>query len=118
MTRYGYAIRMGGDPEISAALAEGIRKAGDGGAVDGAATAEGKAILEADAIAREWIDQQRLKRSIGNHKTPEDYALMTVKARGDYANRRPGPVRTALLQMMGLLALFMDWEEKCWRGEA
>jgi len=122
MTRYGYAIRMGGDPEISGALAEGIR---EGSTRTSSVTAdaatpspEGKAMLEADRIAEAWIDQQRLKRSIGNHKTPEDYALMTVKARGDYANRRPGPVRTMLLQMMGLFALFLDWEERCWRGEA
>ena len=109
MTRYGYVLRLGGDPEISGALADGIRAA---------TQTEDPARLEADRIAEAWIDQQRLKRSIGNHKSAEDYALMTVKARGDYANRRPGPVRTRLLQMMGLFALFLDWEEKCWRGEA
>lgn len=105
----GYVIRMGGDPEISGALADGIREA---------TPAPDPVKLEADRIAEAWVDQQRLKRSIGNHKTADDYALMTVKARGDYANRRPGLIRTALLQLAGLFALFLDWEEKCWRGEA
>lgn len=103
----GYVIRMGGDPEISGALADGIER--------GTAA---PATLEADAIAREWLDQQRLRRAVGNHRTPEDYALMIVKARGDYANRRPGLIRTALLQLAGLFALFLAWEERCWRGDA
>ena len=109
MTRYGYAIRMGGDPEISAALAEGIREA---------TPAPDPVKLEADRIAEAWVDQQRLKRSIGNHKTADDYALMTVKARGNYTPKQPGPVRTLWLQLVGLVALFLDWEERCWKGEA
>lgn len=105
----GYVIRMGGDPEISSALADGIER--------GTATPTPE-ILEADAIAREWLDQQRLRRAVGNHRTPEDYALMAVKARGDYASRRAGPIRTLLLQLIGLFALFLAWEERSWRGEA
>ena len=109
MTRYGYVIRQGGDPEISGALADGIQKA---------TPVENPAKLEADRIAQVWIDQQRLRRAVGNFRTPEDYALLTVKTRGDYANRRPGLIRTVWLQMVGLFALFLDWEERCWKGEA
>ena len=109
MTRYGYVIRQGGDPEISGALADGIQKA---------TPAENPAKLEADRIAQVWIDQQRLRRAVGNFRTPEDYALLTVKARGDYALWRLGPIRTAMLQLAGLFALFLAWEERCWRGDA
>lgn len=109
MTRYGYVMRLRGDPEIASALADGIER--------GTAAAAPE-VLEADAVAREWLDQQRLRRAVGNHRTAEDYALLAVKARGDYTPRRPGPVRTLWLQLVGLFALFLDWEERCWKGEA
>lgn len=109
MKKFGYVLRLGGDPEISAALAEGIREA---------TPAPDPVKLEADRNARAWIDQQRLKRCVGNHKSAEDYALMTAKARGDYTLRRPGPIRTIWWQLIGLFALFLDWEERSWGGEA
>ena len=138
-TRRGYVVLIrGGDPEISGALARGaLAGAGDDcrkatpsvAACAAPPSPEGKASevadparLEADRIADAWLDGQRLKRSVGNRKTAEDYALMTVKARGDYAFRRPGEIRARLWGLLGVLVLaadsFLAWEERCWRGGA
>ena len=75
--------------------------------------------LEADAVARAWLDGQRLKQAVGNDKGPEDYRLMLTKARGNYAERCAGPVARKLWALAGLIVLgverFFAWEEARWR---
>ena len=64
MKRFGYAIRLGGDPEISGALAKGIR----------AGTREELRSTGSDAVRRVAMMRH----------TPEEWDAMTAKARYDY----------------------------------
>ena len=71
MARYGYVIRMGGDPEISGALAAGI---------EAGSTAQRPA-PGSDAVRRVAMMQH----------TPEEWARMTQEARVIYGGRRYMP---------------------------
>ena len=95
------------------------------------------AALEADCIAREWLDRQRLSRAEGTAVvllrapvsdekltqaiTAEDYEVLITKARGDYGHNRTGSISRRFWALIGLLVLaangFAEWEERCWRGE-
>lgn len=67
MKRFGYVIRVGGDPEISGALAEGIR----------AGTPEEIRNTGSDAVRRVAMMRH----------TPEEWARMTEDARVFYGGR-------------------------------
>ena len=129
--RRAVVIRIAGDAEIGDALAEGIRRGtGDTSSVTASpchlplkGKAEGEtdpAKLEADRIAEEWVDWQRLRRTVGNRKTAEDYELLIVKAEGDYGRKRIGPLARRLWAVVGMVVLagtcFFAWEEARWRG--
>lgn len=76
--RYGYAIRIGGDPEISGALKNGIEKGTSSApATRGHLHPRGKA-LDSEAVRR--VDMMR--------HTPEEWARMTKDAGVIYGGRR------------------------------
>jgi hypothetical protein len=68
-TRYGYVIKMGGDPEIANALRDGVVKGTP-------APASGS-----EAVRRVAMHQH----------TPEEWAAMTTQGRCDYGQTRPAP---------------------------
>ena len=72
-TRYGYVIRIGGDPEIGAALRDGVLK--------GTPEREQPTARGSDAVRRVAMMQH----------TPEEWAAMTTKARYDYGQTRRAP---------------------------
>ena len=84
-----------GDPEISAAIAEGLL-AGKARAAAEAVPVhlEGETgepweqieVVSAEADRRRTV-ARLVKIAVGNDKTPEDYRHMIVKARGDYVFR-------------------------------
>ena len=78
--RYGYAIRMGGDPEISGALEAGIR----------AATRQEMHKGGSDAVRRVAMMRH----------TPQEWAQMIEDARADYG-RRPWLPRWATPLLVG-----------------
>lgn len=89
MKRFGYAIRIGGDAEISGALAAGI-DAGMRGEVRQAAS---------DAVRRVAMWQH----------TPEEWRAMTLDARRKYRrNRRPEGTAKALLIGYALVCLVVS----------
>ena len=69
MARMGYIIKLGGDPEISAALAAGVR-----------ATSEDRARVVRDEIIRQRSEAAVRRVAMQRH-TPEELAAMIVKAR-------------------------------------
>lgn len=103
--RYGYVIRIGGDPEISGAIAEGMlaaRGAGDGDLFRPAARATfptGGRLLE----GAERAEVARLVRvAIGNTKTPEDYLILCMAAEQEYRTPRRSELhRAAELLLVG-----------------
>ena len=116
--RYGYAIRTGGDQEISEALERGI-KAGTGtslarGRIEAASvSADGGRLTEDQMevvmaeIDRQHILEALVRVAVGNGKTAEDYALMQIKARAEYdrADRRPAWLRKLAERALGLYGL-------------
>lgn len=71
MKRFGFAIKTGGDPEIAAALGNGI-----------------------DQGTRRALEKQSsdaVRRVAMMRHTPEEWAAMTVKARYDYGQDPPAP---------------------------
>lgn len=72
-TRYGYVIRIGGDPEIGNALRDGVLK--------GTPAQEQPPARGSDAVRRVAMHQH----------TPEEWAAMTTQARYDYGQTRPTP---------------------------
>lgn len=72
-TRYGYVIRIGGDPEIRAALRDGVLK--------GTPAQEQAPKKGSDAVRRVAMHQH----------TPEEWEAMTTKARYDYGQTRQAP---------------------------
>ena len=86
MTRYGYAIRMGGDPEISAALKSGIE----------AGTRQEIRQTGSDAVRRVAMMQH----------TPEEWAQMTEDARVFYGGREVLPKWAE--------RLLVGWGLICW----
>ena len=129
IARRAVVIRIAGDAEIGAAIRDGMEMRGttpsvgcaDSSLSEGALTTTraDPARLEADAVARAWLDGQRLKQAVGNDKGPEDYRLMLTKARGNYAERAAGPVARKLWALAGLIVLgverFFAWEDARWR---
>lgn len=89
MKRVGYAIRIGGDPEISSALADGIR----------AGTRQEIQKTGSEAVRRVAMMQH----------TPQEWAQMTEDARVFYGGRSYLP-RWAerLLALYGLICLGMS----------
>lgn len=79
-----------------------------------------RARAEAEKVADRWIEGERLKRAVGNYKTPEEYEAMIEAAREEYGQVRINPVSCAVLAMIGLLVLmmttFLEWEETKWRA--
>ena len=65
-------------------------------------------VVEAE-IDRQRIQAALLRVAVNNHKTPEDYRQMIIKARGDYAvdTREPGPLRRFGRWLVGWHALLM-----------
>lgn len=72
-TRYGYVIRIGGDPEIGNALRDGVLK--------GTSEREQPPARGSEAVRRVAMMQH----------TPEEWAAMTTRARYDYGQTRPAP---------------------------
>lgn len=72
-TRYGYVIRIGGDPEIRNALRDGVLK--------GTPEREQPPARGSEAVRRVAMMQH----------TPEEWAAMTTRARYDYGQTRPAP---------------------------
>lgn len=72
-TRYGYVIRIGGDPEIGNALRDGVLK--------GTPEREQPPARGSEAVRRVAMMQH----------TPEEWAAMTTRARYDYGQTRPAP---------------------------
>ena len=105
MTRYGYAIRMGGDAEIAGALAAGIERGTDtsSGAsrhlpLKGKAEESGKASSEAVRRAAMW------------QHSPEEWAQMMEEARVIYGGRRYSPRwATRLLVGWAMLCYGVVW---------
>ena len=72
-TRYGYVIRIGGDPEIGNALRDGVLK--------GTPEREHPPARGSEAVRRVAMMQH----------TPAEWAAMTTRARYDYGQTRPAP---------------------------
>lgn len=86
--RFGYAIKLGGDQEISGALAAGIQQGMEAW----------QPIRVSPAVRR--LDMRQ--------HTPEEWRAMTIKAQQDYALKRPTPLwaqRLLLVYALGWLAL-------------
>ena len=83
MKRYGYFVRLGGDREISEALARGARGA----------------LIPAGGTSCEAV-----RRVAMMQHTPEEWMKMTLSARRKYGrNRAPEGVRKVLLAGYGLI---------------
>ena len=87
MTRFGWAIKTGGDPELASALAEGI-----------------------EAGSRQPHHSDAVRRVAMMRHTPEEWKSMTVKARYDYGQEEPTP-RWAERLLVGwaLICLGVSW---------
>ena len=96
-TRYGYVIRIGGDPEIRAALRDGVLK----GTPEREAPARGS-----DAVRRVAMHQH----------TPEEWAAMTTQARYDYGQTRPAP-RWAQ-RLLVAYAMMCYWIAQAFRAQS
>ena len=90
MIRFGYAIRTGGDPEISSALARGIQSG----------TRMELQRASSDAVRRVAMYQH----------SPEEWEAMIIQARYDYG-QDPPPTRleTAALQLAAMICLGIRW---------
>ena len=85
--RYGYVIRIGGDPEISGALEAGLR----------AATPQRRA------------GEDAIRRVAMMRHTPEEWQAMIAKAQYDYGQDRPAPRwARGLLGVWGLVCCGMS----------
>ena len=71
MTRFGWAIKTGGDPELAGALQSGVDQG----------TRLAIAQRSSEAVRR--VDLMR--------HTPEEWAAMTIQARYDYGQDPPAP---------------------------
>lgn len=72
--RYGYAIRIGGDPEISGALKSGMEKG-----------------RQAKAPAMAPGTGEAVRRVAMHQHTPEEWGVMIAKAQYDYGQDEPAP---------------------------
>lgn len=82
--RFGYVIRLGGDPDISGALASGIAK----------------------ASPRYRTSEESIRRVAMMRHTPDEWAAMIARAQYDYGQVRATPKWAAAL--LGLYALIVD----------
>lgn len=122
-----------GDPEISGALMAGVIAGRARAQSRNPSTAEavplptnfasqgrheepGAGMDAVESVEIVTVQQDKWRRvarqvrvAVGNTKTPEDYHLMIVKARSEYAiHTRPGPMHTAAGKL--LLAWALLWE--------
>jgi hypothetical protein len=95
--RYGYVIRVGGDPEISGAIAEGML-----------ATSTLLGRQEGLTAAQRREIARLVKVAIGNTKTPEDYTILCMAAEQEYRT----PRRTELHRAAELL--LVGWTMMCY----
>ena len=82
MARYGYVIRMGGDPEISAALREGVEMGTRGTTSPG---------LRPPSPKGEGSGSETARRLAMMRHTPEEWRQMTEDARVIYGGQRYRP---------------------------
>lgn len=105
-----------GDPEIAGALMAGVmagrgNRAQETGNRNSVPEARPVESVEIVTVQRDkWRQVARQVRvAVGNTKTPEDYRLMIVKARNEYAIRcRTGKLHTAAGKL--LLAWALMWQ--------
>jgi len=125
MRRYGYAIRVGGDPEISGALAAGIRAGTDGAqalAIGAGALEAVRAEIDRQAIEA-WMREQDILReltpalvraAVGDERTAADYRRLMAAANGAYGGMaEPLPAALGwLLAGYGLIcwAIRQGWQ--------
>ena len=112
MTRYGYAIRMGGDAEIAGALAAGIERGTDtSSAPSGHLPLKGKAFGD-DGKAEESgkASSEAVRRAAMWQHSPEEWAQMMEEARVIYGGRRYSPRwATRLLVGWAMLCYGVAW---------
>ena len=110
--RRGVVIKMFGDREIGAAIADGIAKA---------LPSEQIEVVEAE-IDRQRIQRALVRVAVGNSRTAQDYAMLAIKARGDYGEARPhGRLYGAVWGLIGAVVLAVDgWYRyfRAWNREA
>ena len=80
MARYGYVIRMGGDPEISAALREGMEK--------GSPTRTSSVTACGRATFPRGEGSDTIRRLAMMRHTPEEWRQMTEEARVIHGGRK------------------------------
>ena len=83
--RFGYVIRIGGDPEISAALLEGMEKGSPSGPA-GHLPAHG-----GEALGQRAAGSEAVRRLAMMRHTPEEWRQMTEEARVIYGGRHYRP---------------------------
>lgn len=125
-----------GDPEIAGALMAGVM-AGKGVAAEvdratrtssdpgeaGATFPRGEGYGESVEIVTVQRDKWRrvarqVRIAVGNDKTPEDYRLMIIKARGDYAiHRRTGPAHAVARKLLLAWALLWQGIRQAYRAQ-
>ena len=96
-----------GTPHPSAeALTPSPQGEGLGAGATGRLTEAQIEVVEAE-IDRQKILADLVKVAVNNGNTPEDYRIMTVKARGDYGRlyRTPGPARRFARLLLGVYGL-------------
>ena len=98
MMRFGYVIRVGGDPEISGALAEGMA---EGARRAGTATAQRPAFAPHSSEA--------VRRVAMHQHTPEEWARMTEEARVVYGGRPWAPRWAETLLIGWALVCYGMW---------
>ena len=90
MTRFGFAIKTGGDPEIAAALGSGI-----------------------DQGTRRALEKQSsdaVRRVAMMRHTPSEWEAMTIQARYDYGQDAPTPrLMEWLLVGYALMCMGASW---------
>ena len=113
MTRYGYAIRMGGDAEIAGALAAGIERGTDtSSAPSGHLPLKGKAFGDEGKAqeAGEGAGSDAVRRAAMWQHSPEEWAQMMEEARVIYGGRRYSPRwATRLLVGWAMLCYGVVW---------
>ena len=79
---------------------------GHGAGASGRLTGEQIEVVEAE-IDRQKILADLVRVAVNNGNTPEDYRIMSVKARGDYGRlyRTPGPARRFARLLLGVYRL-------------
>lgn len=102
--RYGYAIRIGGDPEISGALKSGMERG-----------------RQAKAPALAPGTGEAVRRVAMHQHTPEEWGVMIAKAQYDYGQDEPAPrwakrLLVAWAMVCYRVREYFRWEGSRWRG--